>query len=65
MEEVDRCYFQDLETGFDGACACEHHASFGWVSCGGKHNGTVTVMIVVSLVILSRMDLKLFKVEID
>ena len=48
--EVDRCYFQDLENGFDGACACECHGPCGWMSQRAKHNGTVTAMIVVSLV---------------
>ena len=40
-------------------------ASYGWVSGRAKHNGTVTATIVVSLVILSRIDFRLFEVEIN
>ena len=40
-------------------------ASCRWVSWGAEHIGTVTVTIVVSLVILSRMYFRLFKVKIN
>ena len=56
MGEVDRCYFQDLRMGSTGHGHVSATALCGWVSQGAKHNGTVTTMIVVSLVILSRMD---------
>ena len=50
-----------LRTGSTGRGHVSAMASCGWVSWGTKHNGTVTAMIVVSLVILSRMDFKAFQ----
>ena len=45
-----------LRMGLTGHGHVSATASCRWVSWGAKHNGTVTVTIVVSLVILSRMD---------
>ena len=65
MVEVGTCYFQGLENKSNGAWACECHILVWMGVFGGKHIGTVTAMIVVSLIILLRMEFRLFKVNID
>ena len=49
-----------LRTGSTGHGHVSTTALCGWVSWRAKHNGTVTATIVVSLVILSRMDFEAF-----
>ena len=54
-----------LRMGLTGRGHVSATASCGWVSWGAKHTGAVTATIVVSLVILSRMDFKAFRSRIQ
>ena len=63
--EVGRCYFQGLVNEFNREWACECHVLVWMGVLGGQHSRTITAMIVVSLVILSRLDFRVIEVEID